>query len=97
VVAIFGASAVLPVLNAFTAELFPTHMRSDGFAWANNLLGRTAAVASPVVVGLIAEDTGWGPAVAATAIGPVLALVLILATMPETRGRELEDTSAVGH
>ncbi len=39
-VAIFGTSAVLPVLNAFTSELFPTETRGDAFALANNLLGR---------------------------------------------------------
>jgi putative MFS transporter len=92
---IFGSSAVLPALNAFTAELFPTEMRSDGFAWANNLLGRLGAVAAPLVVGAIAPSTGWGPAVAATAIGPLLALALVLRTLPETRGRELEETSAL--
>ena len=95
VVGIFGTSAVLPVLNAYTTELFPTELRSDGFAWANNLLGRLGAVAAPLAVGAIAHDTGWGPAVATTAIGPVLALVVILVTLPETRGRELEDTSAL--
>ncbi len=97
VFAMFGVSAVLPVLNAFTTELFPTEMRSDGFAWANNLLGRLTSVASPLVVSVVAANTGWGTAVALTAFGPVLALVLILLTMPETRGRELEDTSALAH
>lgn len=93
VLAIFGVSAVLPVLNAFTAELFPTEMRSDAFAWCNNLLGRLGYVAAPVVVGRVAESTGWGPAVASTAVFPLLALAVILAKLPETRGRELEDTS----
>ncbi len=95
---IFGCSAVLPVLNAYTAELFPTDMRADAFAWANNLLGRLGAVTTPLVIGVFADDVGWGPAVALTAIGPMLALVMILLTLPETRGRELEDTSALaGH
>lgn len=93
VLAIFGASAVLPVLNAFTAELFPTEMRSDAFAWANNLLGRIGYVLSPLAVGYAAERVGWGPAVAATAAFPLVALVVILARLPETRGRELEDTA----
>lgn len=93
VFAIFGVSAVLPVLNAFTAELFPTEMRSDAFAWSNNLLGRLGYVAAPIVVGRVAETTGWGPAVASTAVFPLLALVVILAKLPETQGRELEDTS----
>ncbi len=93
VLAIFGVSAVLPVLNAFTAELFPTEMRSDAFAWCNNLLGRVGYVAAPVIVGRVAETTGWGPAVASTAVFPLLALVVILAKLPETQGRELEETS----
>lgn len=93
VLAIFGVSAVLPVLNAFTAELFPTEARSDAFAWCNNLLGRVGYVFAPVAVGRIAERTGWGPAVAATAVFPLLALGVILAKLPETRGRELEETS----
>lgn len=90
---IFGSSAVLPVLNAFTAELFPTALRSDAFAWANNLLGRVGYVLAPLAVGVAAGTYGWGPSVAATAVGPLLALVIILAKLPETRGRELEDTA----
>lgn len=93
VLAMFGVSAVLPVLNALTAELFPTDMRSDAFAWCNNLLGRIGYVLAPVVVGRVAERTGWGPAVASTAVFPLLALGVILAKLPETRGRELEETS----
>jgi len=92
-VGIFGSSAVLPVLNAFTAELFPTALRSDAFAWANNLLGRVGYVLAPLGVGAAAGVYGWGPSVAATAIGPLVALVIILAKLPETRGRELEDTA----
>jgi MFS transporter, putative metabolite:H+ symporter len=93
--AIFGASAVLPVLNAFTTELFPTELRSDAFAWANNLLGRFGYVLAPLAIGAAAEEIGWGPAVATTAIGPLLALVLILKWLPETQGRELEDTARI--
>ena len=94
-VTIFGVSAVLPVLNAFTAELFPTEARADAFAVANNLLGRISYVVAPFAVGAMAENTGWGPAVSATAIGPLLALALIWTRLPETVGRELEDTARV--
>lgn len=93
VLAVFGASGVLPVLNSFTTELFPTHLRADAYAWSNNLLGRIAYVIVPAAVGVAAEFTGWGPAVGATAISLIAALVLILVLMPETRGRELEETS----
>jgi MFS transporter, putative metabolite:H+ symporter len=95
--AIFGASAVLPVLNAYTSELFPTELRGDAFAWSNSLLGRIGYVASPALVGLMAEgfDWGFGPAVQVTVIGPILALVLILMWLPETKNKELEETAAV--
>jgi putative MFS transporter len=93
--AVFGASGVLPVLNAFTTELFPTSLRADAYAWANNLLGRISYVLVPPLIGAAAEHTGWGPAVALTVIPLALALVLILAMLPETTGRELEETAAL--
>jgi len=94
--AIFGASAVLPVLNAFNTELFPTRLRGDAFAWSNNLLGRLGYVAAPMFVGFGAEAFGWGPAVAVTAVGPLLALALILTWLPETASRDLDETSRLG-
>ena len=90
---IFGATAVLPVLTAFTTELFPTALRGDAYAWANNLIGRIGHVASPVLLGVAAEAVGWGLAVRVTAILPILALALILWGLPETANRELEETS----
>lgn len=93
--AVFGASAVLPVLNAYNTELFPTNLRSDAFAWSNNLLGRIGYVLAPAIVGPAAAVWGWGPPVALTAIGPLIALVLILRLLPETRGKELEETAAI--
>jgi putative MFS transporter len=95
VLAVFGTSAVLQVLNAFTTELFPTELRSDAFAWSNNLLGRTGNVLAPLAVGYAAERIGWGPAVSLTTIGPLLALGLIWFLLPETGGRELEETATL--
>ena len=95
VLVIFGVSGVLPVLEAFTAELFPTEMRGDGFAWANNVIGRLGLVAAPLAVGAAAGTCGWGTSVAATAIFPLLALARIWMSLPETNARELEDTAAL--
>ncbi len=91
VFAIWGSTAILQVLNTFTTELFPTKERADAFAWSNNLLGRIGYVLSPVAVGVAAERWGWGPSVSATAIFPLIGLVIVLATFPETKGRELDD------
>jgi putative MFS transporter len=93
VLGILGTGSVLPVLNTYTAELFPTEYRSEAFAWSNNLIGRTAYLASPLLLGWSAGVFGWGPTRSSTAIFPVLALALILAFLPETVGRELEETS----
>ncbi|MCA9625557.1 MAG: MFS transporter [Myxococcales bacterium] len=95
VLAIFGTSSVLAVMNAYTSELFPTDLRGDAFAWSNNLLGRIGYVLSPAAVGLMASSFGWGLAVQVTVIGPVLALVAILVWLPETRNKELEETAAI--
>ena len=94
--AIFGVSAVLPVLNAFNTELFHTEQRAGAFALSNNLIGRVAYVMSPLIVGAVAGDIGWGAAVRYTAVFPLLALGLIFLFLPETRGRELEDTAQLG-
>lgn len=95
VLAVFGASAVLAVLNAYTTELFATADRAEAFAWSNNLLGRIAYVLSPIAVGYAAERWGYGPTVGSTAVFALVALGLVLAWLPETRGRELEDTAQV--
>lgn len=92
---IFGSSAVLPVLNAFTLELFPTELRADGYGWANNVLGKIGYIIGPLAVGFSAERWGYGPTLSVASLFPMLALALILARLPETGGRELEDTSAL--
>ena len=95
ILAIFGVSAVLPALNAFTTELFPTDIRSDAFAWSNNLIGRIGYVLSPVFVGMVAERYSWEAAIKPTAIFPIIALILIWLWLPETSNKELEETAAI--
>jgi len=50
-------------------------------------------VASPALVGMLAERSGYVVALQAIAVFPLLALLFIVAMLPETRGRELEDTA----
>ncbi|MEZ4393252.1 MAG: hypothetical protein R3A48_19380 [Polyangiales bacterium] len=91
----YRSGAVIAVLNAYTTELFATRDRAEAFAWSNNLLGRSTYVISPIVLGYTAERVGWGPSVGATSVFALAALALILVWLPETRGRELEDTARV--
>lgn len=93
VFAVLGVNTVLTVLNAFTTELFPTRYRGAAFAWSNNLIGRIGYCLSPVAVGGLIPRFGWGLTLAATTAFPLLALVLIWIMLPETRGRELEETA----
>lgn len=93
--AIFGATATLPVLNAFTTELFPTDLRSDAYAWANNLIARSIAALSHTVIGFSAARVGWGPSVSSTAVLLLITIGLVWVMLPETGGRELEETSRV--
>jgi MFS family permease len=88
--AIFGTSAVLPVLNSITLELFPTAFRADGLGWSNNLLGRAGYVLGPALSGLLAPQLGIGGATAALSLSSLVALALILAFVPETRGVSLD-------
>ena len=93
---IFAASAWLPVLNAYTSELFPTDLRGMAFAWSNNLLGRLGYVLSPLAVGLVVSQTeAFGPVVASLAAFNLVAIALIWKLMPETKAMELEETARV--
>lgn len=91
----FSTAAVVPLLNTWTTELFPTHLRGSAFAWSNTLLGRVGSVVAPVAMGYAAERVGWGLPVALSGVGPLLAGFLLWRTLPETTGQELEATSVV--
>jgi MFS transporter, putative metabolite:H+ symporter len=95
IVAMFGLSSVLSLLNTFTTELFPTELRGDAFVWSNNLLGRVGYVLSPLAIGMLASERGWGPVLQGSVIFPAVALLLLLLWLPETRGKELEQTAAL--
>jgi putative MFS transporter len=93
--AAFSAVGILTILNAYTTELFPTSIRAEAFAWSNNLLGRLGYVIGPIVVGSLAGSIGWGNAVSLMAVCIVAALVIVVVVLPETAGRELEDTATL--
>jgi putative MFS transporter len=96
ILAMFGINSVLSVLNTFTTELFPTELRGDAFAWSNNLIGRIGYWLSPIAIGGLAQGIGWGPVIRISVVFPMIALLVLLLWLPETRGRELEETAALG-
>jgi putative MFS transporter len=93
VLATIGLNTTLTLMNTLTTELFPTEQRGAAFAWSNNLIGRVGNVLSPFAIGKLAESLGWGLVLRSTAIFPVIACALIWLLLPETKGRELEDTA----
>ncbi|MBK6807442.1 MAG: MFS transporter [Sandaracinaceae bacterium] len=94
--AVFSVSSYLPILNAYTTELFPTELRGSAFAWCNNILGRASYVFAPVLVGEAASRVGaYGPVVVWTAIFPLITTALVWALLPETKGLDLDETSAL--
>ena len=50
-------------------------------------------VLSPLAIGQVVEQHGWGVPLRVTTLFPLVALGLIFLWLPETRGRELEEIS----
>lgn len=92
-VGIFGINAVLTVLNAFMTELFPTAVRGNAVAWSNNLIGRIGYVLSPLAIGALQQQYGWGLPLRASTGFLVVALLLIFWWLPETNALELEESA----
>jgi len=106
VVGIFFSTSYLPLVSTYTAELFPTRLRSSAQAWTNNTLGRIGMVLAPTVVGLLAGVfaspsggagggplSGVGPAVSILGLSPLVCALIVLVFLPETKNKELEEIS----
>jgi len=94
VATMFAYQAARTATSALSAELFPTEIRASGYSITVQVLGQLGWTLSPLVVGLLAGRLG-GLANAASffALGPVLGSIAIIAWVPETRGRTLEEIS----
>jgi MFS family permease len=89
----FGGFGAWPALGAYGSELFPTSLRALG-----NSCGGAAKVVGQclgfVVAGALIAGTQSLPyAVAILTIGPVVAIPLVVFFMPETSGRDLDETA----
>ena len=90
----FFLGAFLPVTSSFTAELFPTELRANAAAWANNLIGRTGMIAAPALVGFLAAPLGAvGNAVTLIGVTAIGASAIALFVLPETRWRPMADVA----
>jgi MFS family permease len=86
----FFPSGSFSPIGAFFTELFPTRMRGSGQGFSYNL-GRGAGALFPTLVGYLSTRAGLGVAIATFAAIAYLCMVLGVLSLPETRGRELQE------
>lgn len=86
-VGVFGS---WPTGTGFGTELFPTELRAFGnsFATGAKYLGQSTSF---LVAGALIGAGNLSRAVLILSVGPLIAVVLVAASFPETGGRELED------
>lgn len=72
------------------AELFPTKIRATAQGFIYNT-GRAVSALAPAAVGYFATSHGVGSALGATAGFYLLAAVIVLLFLPETKGEQLEE------
>ncbi|APR39812.1 MFS transporter [Paraburkholderia sp. SOS3] len=78
---------------AYTAEVFPTAVRTTGTGIAS-AIGRIGAIASPILVGYLFPKFGFGGVFGTTTIVLLLGAISVLVMGIPTRGRSLEDIAA---
>ncbi len=93
--AVLFGYAFAPTIAALGNELFPTEVRSRVAGWlvATGVVG---AVAGLVVFGALADRLDGFSAAAVVVAVPALVATLVFLRLPETRGVELEASSAPG-
>jgi len=90
---IWGISSVVAVLSAYSAEIFPTRLRSRG----SGLAAGISKAAGVVIIALVAVSVA-APSIADTALMGALPMALAAVAValfgPETRNRQLEAITA---
>ena len=87
----FFQSGIIAGMGATFAELFPTRVRATGQGFSYNT-GRAVGSFVPTLVGVVAPSIGLGPAMGICSASSYVLVLLAVAMLPETRGRELEST-----
>jgi MFS family permease len=91
-VAVMAGSVFAPAAGAMHAELFPTAIRATVAGWTV-AAGVIGAVTGLLVFGAIADRLDRFDLAAVVVFTPAALLAGLIALLPETRGRELEDTA----
>ncbi len=88
-----GSFAAVPALGAHRNELFPTSIRATAVVWLNTV-GVFGSISGLTIGRLVIDEIGLTMTVTYLGAGLFLATLLIL-LLPETRGRVLDQESAV--
>ncbi|GGK44665.1 MFS transporter [Micrococcus flavus] len=86
----FVVQIAIPVLYTYVSELYPTTLRASGFGWASAASRVGAGLGPLFFVGTLVPALGLPGAFAVTAVLVLLAVAVMFAWAPETRGRALE-------
>jgi MFS family permease len=84
----FFVSGNFSGVGAFFTELFPSRVRGSGQGFCYNF-GRGVGALFPALVGFLSKQMGLGVAIGTFAVTAFLVVVLAVALLPETRGKEL--------
>ncbi len=89
---LIGSMASFPIIQTYTAELFPTALRGSASSWSSTagVLGRTASLGLGAILLVTFSQSATATILG---IGPLVALVIFATMFPDTHGHELEDTS----
>jgi MFS family permease len=84
----FFASGVFSPVGAFFTELFPSRLRGSGQGFSYNF-GRAVGALFPALVGYLSAAMSLGHAIATFAVSAYALMIVAVALLPETKGREL--------
>lgn len=84
----FFVSGNFSGMGAFLAELLPSRVRGSGQGFIYNF-GRGLSAFTPYLVGRLSDTIGLGQAIAAVAGTAFATVIVMVAVLPETRGKEL--------
>ncbi len=84
----FFASGIFSGMGPFMTELFPSRMRGSGQGFCYNF-GRGIGALFPTLVGYLSTSLGLGVAIGLFAVIAYGIVLIAVAALPETRGKEL--------
>jgi MFS family permease len=88
----FFANGIFAPMGTYLTELFPTKIRATNQGFAYNA-GRAIGALFPALIGFLAASMGLGIAIGTFTLIAYVFILIALAMLPETLGKELRETS----